>query len=222
MFDHGLMLTCISLVALLYSESIGSRRGIWISKPLASFGFILTSRNTGSSDLIRVALYLSLIGDVCLIGRNRTAFMAGLCTFLIAHLFFAIGFLEYSTWNGVSFSISAVLISIMSYIVYTYWLQRIVPKSMKWPVLAYVVVITTMVATAFAVLPSSLDQLQRLSLFDLRIPIGAFLFYLSDLCVARQAFGRKQVMNKLIGLPLYYTAQMMLAYETDLPVKLSG
>ena len=40
---------------------------------------------------------------------------------------------------------------------------------------------------------------------------GAALFYLSDLAVARQRFVAPGFENKLIGLPLYYAGQLLLA-----------
>jgi hypothetical protein len=42
--------------------------------------------------------------------------------------------------------------------------------------------------------------------------LGALLFYLSDLFVARQRFVVRQPLNPLLGLPLYYAAQYLLAW----------
>jgi hypothetical protein len=41
--------------------------------------------------------------------------------------------------------------------------------------------------------------------------IGSILFYASDICVARQVFIQKSFFNGLIGLPIYYVAQMIIA-----------
>lgn len=41
--------------------------------------------------------------------------------------------------------------------------------------------------------------------------VGAIMFFLSDLFVARQHFVHKTVLNKWIGLPLYYGGQILLA-----------
>jgi hypothetical protein len=40
---------------------------------------------------------------------------------------------------------------------------------------------------------------------------GALLFYLSDLAVARDRFVRPGLANRLVGLPLYYAGQVLLA-----------
>ena len=81
---------------------------------------------------------------------------------------------------------------------------------MKLPVLAYVAVITLMVVGAWAVFerPSSLPLTGKTLIFW-----GAVLFYLSDLFVARDQFIRQAFSNRLIGLPLYYTGQFLLAFS---------
>ena len=43
------------------------------------------------------------------------------------------------------------------------------------------------------------------------IPIGAVLFYTSDIAVARNQFVAPGVMNRVWGLTLYYLAQVLLA-----------
>jgi uncharacterized membrane protein YhhN len=43
------------------------------------------------------------------------------------------------------------------------------------------------------------------------IRLGAALFFASDLLVARDRFVRPGLANRLVGLPLYYAAQVLLA-----------
>ena len=49
--------------------------------------------------------------------------------------------------------------------------------------------------------------------FDPRILAGALLFYLSDLLVARQRFVAPGLVNRVVGLPLYYAGQVLLAWS---------
>ena len=77
------------------------------------------------------------------------------------------------------------------------WLWR-PAGSMRGPVLAYIAVIGAMVALAAGT-------------GEPRLLAGAALFYLSDLCVARDRFVRPGLPNRLVGLPLYYGAQALLA-----------
>jgi len=39
------------------------------------------------------------------------------------------------------------------------------------------------------------------------------LFYVSDIFVARQRFVARQHINRLVGLPLYYAGQFMIAFS---------
>jgi len=73
---------------------------------------------------------------------------------------------------------------------------------MKVPVLAYIVIITLMVAMALGTTPAPGGVL-RLA--------GALAFYVSDLAVARDRFVSAGFINRLIGLPLYYGGQLLLA-----------
>jgi len=45
------------------------------------------------------------------------------------------------------------------------------------------------------------------------IGLGATCFYFSDLSVARDRFVQKGYINRLIGLPLYYLGQFLLAFS---------
>jgi hypothetical protein len=43
------------------------------------------------------------------------------------------------------------------------------------------------------------------------VRLGALLFAASDLAVARDQFVRPGLANRMVGLPLYYAAQVLLA-----------
>jgi uncharacterized membrane protein YhhN len=73
---------------------------------------------------------------------------------------------------------------------------------MKIPVIAYVVVITTMLALAIGFVSGGGPRLAL---------IGAGLFYLSDLSVARDRFVVETFLNRLWGHPLYFIGQLFLA-----------
>ena len=70
--------------------------------------------------------------------------------------------------------------------------------SLTKPVLAYILVITAMVALA-----AGTGRLDLLA--------AALLFFCSDLAVARQRFLKKEPLNKAVGLPLYYAGQLLFA-----------
>ena len=48
---------------------------------------------------------------------------------------------------------------------------------------------------------------------NVKILAGAIAFYLSDLFVARDRFLKNDFINRLVGLPLYYLGQFLLAFS---------
>jgi uncharacterized membrane protein YhhN len=46
---------------------------------------------------------------------------------------------------------------------------------------------------------------------DARIVLGSVAFFLSDIAVARNRFVAPGSVNRSVGLPLYYTGQVLLA-----------
>jgi uncharacterized membrane protein YhhN len=74
-------------------------------------------------------------------------------------------------------------------------------------VLAYIVVITVMLAVAVSVTPSGAPW-----------PVlpAAVAFYASDLAVARDRFVTPGFINRAFGLPLYYAAQLLFAVSTGM------
>jgi uncharacterized membrane protein YhhN len=74
--------------------------------------------------------------------------------------------------------------------------------SLRGPVYAYVTVITAMVVLAV----STVIARGRPSIL-----VGAVMFYLSDLAVARERFVEHGFTNKAWGLPLYFGGQLVLA-----------
>jgi uncharacterized membrane protein YhhN len=80
------------------------------------------------------------------------------------------------------------------------------------PVTVYIAAISLMLVGAWAVfrLPTTTPAAAWCVL------AGALFFYLSDLCVARQRFVAEGFVNRLLGLPLYYAGQFLLAWSPGL------
>jgi uncharacterized membrane protein YhhN len=80
------------------------------------------------------------------------------------------------------------------------------------PVVVYILVITVMASGAWAVFDRSASPFWgRTFVF-----VGAFLFYVSDVFVARNQYIKREFLNRLIGLPLYYAGQFLLAFSVGL------
>ena len=104
----------------------------------------------------------------------------------------------------------AALFWVFSLIVFL-WLRPHL-KAMLVPVVAYILVITVMASGAWAVLERSGSPFWGRGL----VFAGALLFYVSDVFVARNQFIRGEFLNRLIGLPLYYLGQFLLALSVGL------
>ena len=206
-FNSGVKLTAVALPLLLAAEYRQSRKGRWIFKPLASLGFLLSAaanhQGTASpafSKYILLGLGLGAVGDVCLIPKS--GFLLGLGSFLVGHLSLAYAF----TVHGMDTSYGLAGLAgtgAIGALVARWLLPKVRDPVMRKAVLGYMLVITGMVVTATASLPHTPVQRHQY--------IGALMFYLSDLFVAREEFVTKSIWNSWVGLPLYYGGQLLLA-----------
>jgi len=82
------------------------------------------------------------------------------------------------------------------------WLAPHVPDALTLPVRVYTLVISLMVIAAFGARGNGASMM---------VPIGALLFYLSDLSVAAGLFVQTDFPNYVWGLPFYFAGQALLA-----------
>lgn len=147
-----------------------------------------------------VGLVLSLVGDVALIPKNRKAlFLLGLGAFLAVHLCYGAAFLAWGSAPRVALAAGAALVVVG--VPLGLWLSRHVKGSMRAPVAGYILAITAMVTLAAGAFGAGARG---------TLLVGAVLFYLSDLCVARERFVLRSRWNGAVGLPLYYAGQLLL------------
>jgi uncharacterized membrane protein YhhN len=201
----GLALTGAGLVATLAAEWMQRRALLYAAKPAASVGFLLVALVSGSLDApygrwVLAGLSLSLLGDVFLMLRAQTWFLSGLVSFLLAHIAYVGAFLVAGV--AAAWTAAAAAGALVAAWVVVRWLLPHLEAGMRGPVMAYVVVISVMVSLAVGTLGAGGTAL---------IVVGAVLFYVSDLFVARDRFVTEEYLNTLIGLPLYYGAQVLLA-----------
>ncbi len=198
------LITAAGLGWLLVSERSGSSARL-LAKPLASAGFVAGAVAAGALDStfgrwMLAALVLSAVGDVFLLGSGEAAFLAGLGSFLAAHLVFGLAFLV----RGVDVSgfLAVLPLALFAWQVLR-WLGPHLSGRLRVPVVAYAGAISLMGVLAFA---TAVDS------WDWRIPVGALMFVASDVAVARDNFVATGFTNRLWGLPLYYGAQLLLAW----------
>ncbi|MFT4767519.1 MAG: putative membrane protein YhhN [Glaciecola sp.] len=182
----------------------------WLFKPLASLCFVALALQAGALEstyglLLLSGLILCLFGDVLLIPANDNTFIAGLSSFLLGHLLFALAFLQLPPKQ------SAMLISLLPVaalgIISLRWLWPHLPPNMKAPVCAYVAVICAMLIAASSSWGTGPGAW---------IILGAWGFAISDLSVARNQFFSPRFSNRLWGIPLYFGSQLLLAWSVSL------
>jgi uncharacterized membrane protein YhhN len=199
------------LAGLLYCEKKAILKAKLAVKTVLSSLFIFTAviqphPNVSYYRFILLGLIFCLGGDIFLALPREKMFRFGLVSFLLGHLFY-VGAFSYvagvNSWTFIGLSISVIV----SGGVY-FWLQPHL-GSMKIPVICYIIVITAMVVGAWTVLAAGeLTLGGRMLVF-----IGALAFYFSDIFVARQRFLKAEFFNRLMGLPLYYGGQFLLAFS---------
>jgi uncharacterized membrane protein YhhN len=206
--------------------ALGLLAGLLMSEKQARTGPILAFKTPLSTLFVAAALiqphpiqsyYLwvlaglvwGLIGDVCLALKGNTAFRAGLISFLLGHILYVVAFAGLtrpSDW----LNLGHLLIVAVSLGVF-YWLRPHL-GSMFVPVCLYIVVISVMIAAAWvAFLNPELAPKGAWALF-----LGALCFYVSDIFVARDRFVKSEFANRLLGLPLYYGGQFLIAFSVGL------
>lgn len=200
-----ILLTIAAVALLLHAEYRGSRSGIWTWKPIASTGFVATALAAGATSTsygrwVLAALVLSWWGDVLLIPRARNVFLLGIASFLLGHLAFAGGFLSRGVAPLAVVVTAAVLVLPARRVLR--WLAPHVPDELRVAVRAYVAVICAMVACAVGTYVRA---------GGCELLVGALMFFVSDLAVARERFIDHGFVNKTWGLPLYYGGQLLLA-----------
>jgi len=199
-------LTSCALSLLLINEFLGGSKYVKpITKTLASVGFLYTglSYDLWSTDqgfYIFIGLILSAAGDIMLLSVEPQHFQIGAFFFLLAHIMYCGAFIT----TGISlawFLGSAVVIAPSAVVVHRYILPY-TSGLMRKLVITYAIAISWMMAFA----SGSYGYNGKGWLLT-----AAFLFYVSDLFVARQRFIKRCFLNSLCGLTLYYTAQIMFA-----------
>ena len=201
----ALGLVIVGCVAQVILNLAGGGMLAIIAKMTASSGFVLLALDVGATgtrfgQAILTGLGFSWLGDLFLAGGTEMLFLAGLVAFLLGHVAYVVAF----SIHGVARStvlVSLAGTALVSGLVAN-WLLGYVPGPMAVPVLAYMMVISTMVAMAFGT---------RAAGGSLLLPVGAVMFYLSDLSVAAGQFVKPDFPNYVWGLPLYFGGQALLA-----------
>lgn len=190
----------------LWAEKTGGSFKKILFKTLASLGFlslglIFNPLETRYGIGILLGLFFSLLGDVALAFPTKVAFLSGMGLFALAHLGYISGFILRSPLDPTLGAIAVLPFFFLALFFYLRFRRRI-ERGMMIPLTIYSILLLTMVGLAVSALNLSGGMLAG---------VGAILFVLSDLWVARDHLIQSSFLNKLIGLPLYYSAQILIA-----------
>ena len=212
MFQVAVIIAAPLLLGLLLGESRENRVICFAFKTPLSCLFVICALLQPHPDpfysyFVIGGLVFGLIGDVCLVLPGLLlGFFAGLIAFFVGHLLYIVAFAhvaEFAAW------LSPVPIMFCGISALVFWWLRPWLGPFYFPVLLYAIVISIMVSLSWlGFVNLAVHPTGALALFA-----GSTSFYFSDLFVARDRFVKKKFVNRLIGLPLYYIGQFLLAFS---------
>lgn len=203
-----LAFACIAAtVALVWAEFRNWPNARRVFKFIASTAFVLVALQLGATDspygrLILAGLVLSWVGDMLLLSTRSRIFLLGIASFLLAHVAFSAAFSQLPT-DTRALAVGLVAMSCIGAMVLR-WLWSHLSSFYRVAVAAYVAAIVAMCSLAVSVGAASGAWW---------LVVGAMAFAASDISVARNRFISPGFANKSWGLPLYYAAQLVIAFS---------
>ncbi len=200
------LLALVSAAIHIRAEYLGPLYIIYIFKPLTMIFILSTAILAARRNIcfytcaVIGGLLFSIAGDIFLM-LPTDQFIAGLVSFLIAHLFYISAFSKGMKIRSSFFAaIVFILFGILIYSVLESYLGK-----MKLPVIAYVIVILVMGWRAWARYGQTR---KRSALFAF---LGAVLFIVSDSVLAFNRFREHFEIARALNLSTYFAAQWLMA-----------
>lgn len=200
------LLIALSAVVMIVAEQRGMRRGVYLFKPLTTILILVLAATAspavpgGYRAMVCAGLLCSLAGDVFLM-LPRDRFVAGLASFLVAHVFYVAAFAPEPARLGAPLALAAVL-AYGAVLLRALW-PRLGP--LRAPVVLY----------AAALMAMAWQAMERLALLDttaaLLAAAGAVLFVASDSVLAWERFVRTRRWGPAVVLATYFPAQWLIA-----------
>jgi len=197
---------CAALVTCLLLE-LGT--AALAAKLIASTAFVVLAVHAGALQsvfgrLVLVGLLCSWCGDMFLTRSGQAAFLGGLVAFLLAHVAYIGAFIARGirpAWLAyAALPVAALALAVSA------WLTPYLAPALVLPVRGYTAIISLMVIFAVATRGRGATLL---------IPVGALLFFVSDLSVAALRLVQTDFPTYVFGLPFYYAGQVCLALSVS-------
>lgn len=185
----------------------------WLAKPAVMLCLLLwlvsSAGFEGAPLWFGLGILFSLAGDVLLMLSLERNFLAGLAAFLIAHIFYVIGFNlplpGVSAWSV----ILAILIGWGGARILRRIFAALLEKGksrLRLPLILYGVVVSLMLLSALM----KLDDLSWNAGAAVLAGVGAFLFYLSDIILAWNKFVAPMPNGRIYNIAVYHLGQILL------------
>jgi uncharacterized membrane protein YhhN len=196
-----------------YAVHTQNKKLEYFAKPGVMVALILWMLLNGglSSTLIwfTLGLVFSMAGDIFLM-LPRERFIAGLVSFLLAHLMYIAGLNQTPPAVNLPAAIVAVLVALTWLRIYrsiSAGLTASGNTALKYPVLAYSLVISVMLLSALLTLTGETWQPAA----ALLVSGGALLFFMSDTLLAWNKFVTPLRNGRLAVIVTYHLGQIMIA-----------
>jgi uncharacterized membrane protein YhhN len=173
---------------------------------MVAFALCVGAAGSAAGQLVVAGLVASVLGDVLLL-RPEKYFLQGVGAFLLAHCIYVGAFLAAGV-DGDGLGFALLLLAPITWTVWR-WLSPHTGK-MTRAIAVYLTAISLMAAVAIGACWAEPGQGQQV------LVLAAALFCVSDLFVARDKFIVSQHRNVLVGLPIYYAAQLGFAWGASL------
>ena len=150
-----------------------------------------------------LALIFGWIGDVLLLDITKVRrFQLGLASFLVGHVCFIVAFFEFALpLNILVLTVSVLVASIAGFFIFRFVRPD---KEMKYPVIAYEVIIMLMAISAVQVFFSQSGVFGALAF------IGSLCFVMSDSILAYDTFRKKSKIGYFMVMVTYILAQFLI------------
>jgi uncharacterized membrane protein YhhN len=210
LFWSLLIADCILIVKGLHDYRIYTKT---LLIPVLLIGMYIASAETKhqrSKVLATLAFFFCFLGDFFLLGDiNKSYFILGLCSFLLAHIFFILFFFRLKKisdkYRLFLFGTSLLVFSYIAFLLFLIW-TNISRQDLQVPVAVYAVVLGLMLITAIHTINNK--SIKRLAK-NYFIP-GTILFVLSDSLLALNKFAITLKYGDVFVMITYATAVFIL------------
>jgi uncharacterized membrane protein YhhN len=195
------VLVSAGTVAVVAADT-GRRTLLRVFKPAATLALlaVLGWPASAAGWLVAAGVVASLAGDVALLRRSDRAFLAGLASFLVAHVLYVVAFLGVATLSPWTWGAGVGVLAAIGLLLPAIW-PGVAPR-LRLPVCCYAAAIGAMVVSAAS------TQGGRLGGAAWFAAAGATLFFVADSSLALNRFRRPIPHEAVLTMGVYWLGQL--------------